>query len=755
MKVRQIRTVPPGWPLRNAVRIDIFRCMLAFACITAWAVLPVGAADEVEPSSAASATVATPKTDAPEQSQEPATTVQAENPTENAEDNTDSAAENGPASETEPEPVGHPQAAGLMKVLHWEMVAGLKRREIESRFVQFRNYAGSRLDATAGPYERSEVTGNCRLKWYDHLLRNPLKAAGEAEEFTRKLHEDVSGDCRGLARALATVAEKLDLAQRETLPTAPVDSPQQALAAVESALTGAQVAYAEALATLTKSQIRELSGSLYSSLTGSNKNGHTLDDRGTARRMCDLMEKMDRSAMHRAAEALAPLTDEQLLSQLRSLPEEGSVTAAGVTGPVVRLVHTPAGTIVVGGRGANTYRLDEMPGVNVVIDLGGDDTYHEGVVSMRRPVLIVIDLDGNDRYRGTKPGVQGSAILGVSMLIDAAGDDLYQARDVAQGSALAGVGMLVDYEGDDVYQGVRRVQGHAIGGLGILIDRAGHDRYRAAMWAQGFGGPLGFGMLDDLSGNDHFFAGGLYLDSYPETPGYEGWSQGIGAGPRQVANGGIGVILDGGGDDVYEFDYMSHGAGYWCGTGFARDFGGNDQRLGATRTAYDGSPRREQRFQRFGIGLGCHYSLGFCFDDAGDDTYHGTIMGLGFAWDLAVGYLCDFSGNDRYTATGNYTQGNGAEAGLGVLFDRDGNDVYKGNGQGVAPAGITYHKLPACGGNFSFVVDHGGTDKYGCGARNNTYSKRGNSGGFLIDRPASKSIETTAKRERAGTAGGL
>ena len=50
-------------------------------------------------------------------------------------------------------------------------------------------------------------------------------------------------------------------------------------------------------------------------------------------------------------------------------------------------------------------------------------------------------------------------------------------------------------------------------------------------------------------------------------------------------------------------------------------------------------------------------ALGFCFDDAGDDTYGGTIMGLGFAWDMSVGVLCDFAGNDRYEAARQNTQG--------------------------------------------------------------------------------------------------
>ena len=69
----------------------------------------------------------------------------------------------------------------------------------------------------------------------------------------------------------------------------------------------------------------------------------------------------------------------------------------------------------------------------------------------------------------------------------------------------------------------------------MLIDRGGHNDYHAAMWAQGFGGPLGFGLLEDLVGDDHYYCGGLYPNSYkPETPGYEGWGQGVGAGIRQV-----------------------------------------------------------------------------------------------------------------------------------------------------------------------------------------------------------------------------
>ena len=57
---------------------------------------------------------------------------------------------------------------------------------------------------------------------------------------------------------------------------------------------------------------------------------------------------------------------------------------------------------------------------------------------------------------------------------------------------------------------------------------------------------------------------------------------------------------------------------------------------------------------------------------------------------------------------------------------------------------ISYHHLPDCGGNFSFLIDYGGKDTYGCGAENNSYIQRGDVGGFLIDRPGRGEGEPTA-----------
>jgi hypothetical protein len=86
---------------------------------------------------------------------------------------------------------------------------------------------------------------------------------------------------------------------------------------------------------------------------------------------------------------------------------------------------------------------------------------------------------------------------------------------------------------------------------------------------------------------------------------------------------------------------------------------------------------------------------------------------------------------------------------LGVLFDYTGNDVYLGYGQGYASPSVSYHPMPQCGGNFSFVIDYGGNDSYGCGAENNTYNVRGAESGFLVDRPLPEEAAAEAAKQAA------
>ena len=432
--------------------------------------------------------------------------------------------------------VGEPLAPGMVKLLQEEILAGIRRRGITDRFARFQSYAAGRLYATAGKYTGSELTGNCRLHWYDHLLRNVLAAPAEAEQFTRELHTAALNSHDGLAQVLAIAAEKMDAGRRKPRTFASPTSPEQAIDVIEQALTDAQVSYCAAMAPLEQvgdSRTAILSGAR--ALDAESGGAHGGRPRhGPPALRSDGKDGSGRSVHGRRGTGPDRRRPTVGTTQVAARPT-GNVKVPGVTGTVVARSTRPAARSSSAAREDNTYQLDQMRDVAVVIDLGGNDAYYEGTVGTDRPVLVVIDLAGNDLYRGSRPGIQGAAVLGISMLLDLAGDDVYQAQDVAQGSALAGVGILIDYAGNDRYRGIRRVQGNAIGGLGILVDRAGKDDYHAAMWAQGVGGPLGFALLDDISGNDHYYCGGMWRNSYyPETPGYEGWGQGVGGGIRQV-----------------------------------------------------------------------------------------------------------------------------------------------------------------------------------------------------------------------------
>ncbi len=630
-----------------------------------------------------------------------------------------------------------------------EVVAGITKRNLTGTYNTWRSYVGRQMQITSAARTGSELNGLGRLNWFKQIMADPLAAPVEAEQFTYDVHRNLCGGRNEFCEALRLVAERLDMTpkvpQDKELPKKMTSDEAVKLLTVK--LENAKLAHGRAIAPLSQDELKYIAKNAHSVLTLGTAVGHTVSQRYSARQLVTYMMKLDRAAMVEGLMELSILIDPAFIHAFEEMAQTGQTLdeeVPGVKGTLVAKYETSVGTILIGGTGDNVYELEKMKNVCAIIDLGGDDTYLEGMVNLERPVLAILDISGDDKYIGNLPGIQGSSLLGISILVDCRGNDTYKAQHFAQGSTIGGAAALIDFNGNDTYTGIRRVQGTGLAGIGVLIDRRGNDKYRGAMWAQGLGQTLGAGILEDCTGDDHYFLGGMYFDSYPETPGYEGWGQGLGTGIRDVAAGGLGIFLEGAGDDVYEFDYIAHGGGYWMGVGFFRDFGGNDKHLGSTSTMWDGSPRREAKFQRFSTGFGCHYAAGFFFEDGGDDTYWASIMSQGFAWDCGVAFCMDFGGNDTWTGAGSGNQGQGAQAGMGVLFDYKGDDKYNGSGQGYASGQITYHQLPGCGGNFSFLIDYGGNDAYGSRAKNNSYLQRGMAGGFLIDRPDVSELETPA-----------
>ena len=590
-----------------------------------------------------------------------------------------------------------------------EFDSELRKRKIESGFSEYQNHVLEKVQQT-------HRTDKCRLRWIEKLIQHPVQASQTAEEFTARLY-DLSRSRQPMDPMIQQLAEKLDISQIKPVKTDPEKDPFVFMAhKIRETENSLKYAYRK----LSGVEMAELRSNIYNDTTLEGIIGYRFGGEDRGARVIDLLLRVDLQGISEAANHLSALSNGNFHRNLMKLYRQQKNNST------LREIETADGVILIGGEGPNIYNLDQFPHVRGIVDFGGDDVYNEGDITQERPVFAILDLDGNDVYRGRKSGIQGGAILGASLLYDRLGDDRYESYDVAQGSALSGVGILIDEEGDDTYMGDRRVQGQAIHGFGILFDGGGRDDYRAALFAQGVGGPLGAGLLVDHSGDDHYFAGGKYPDSYNESPGFGSWSQGIGVGARDVANGGIGVLLDGSGNDQYEADYFSHGGGYWTGAGFLRDFDGNDQRFGPVRSNFDGTKRTEPRYARWTIGFGCHYAAGFVFDDRGIDWYRGDWAAIAYAWDVSIGAVFDGDGNDRYSSKGSGVA-HAANSSFAVLCDLRGNDSYVSKHLGFARKEKSLY-------SFAILLDRGGRDMFTKPVGNDTSLEKGWTGGVLIDR---------------------
>lgn len=296
-------------------------------------------------------------------------------------------------------------------------------------------------------------------------------------------------------------------------------------------------------------------------------------------------------------------------------------------------------------KGDDLYRCAEpsffsLTGLGYSLDEAGNDLYQLGDFSFAAALGLGIhyDLEGDDQYTGGLFS-QGAAIAGVSLLCDLQGNDLYTAHSMSQAFASTlGVGILADYAGADLYYlGGRylhaplmpqdyRTMGQGMGfgmrpalagGLGLLYDKAGNDKYLAGVYAQGVGYWYATGVLMDEAGNDVYNA--VY---YPQ-----------GAGIHMAS----GFLYDHSGDDAY---YSRHGPGQGAGHdwsfGMLVDAAGND--------AYS---------IHGGNGVGLSNSLGIFVDRSGNDRYERSEAG-------------------NY-GKGAFSRGTGS---IGLFLDAGGQDIY-------------------------------------------------------------------------------
>ncbi|MCC6575227.1 MAG: peptidylprolyl isomerase [Planctomycetes bacterium] len=393
----------------------------------------------------------------------------------------------------------------------------------------------------------------------------------------------------------------------------------------------------------------------------------------------DVMEKL--------AAVYSPITDKEYAAGK-------AAKVSGVIGNILGAWEGPWGKFVIGGTGPNTYEGDDFIGI---IDLGGDDTYKGRVacglgLPGKSPVSFVLDLAGNDMYLG-EDFTQGFGFLGIGVLWDlGAGNDLYRSRFCAQGCGLLGYGELYDDGGDDIYTADTGAQGAGCFGYGHLIDVKGNDAYRGCRYVQGFAQVRGVGVLTDGAGNDSYYAGGKYLHAPLWTDHYQSLSQGFSIGNRSGGpdgtGGGVAMLLDkGDGNDHYYADIYGQGVSYWFSLGMLVDQGGNDSYY----------------IWQYGMGGGIHLSTGILVDVKGNDSYSDYCgVGHGGAHDYAVGWLIDREGNDLYQGNG---QGQGLNFSIGIMLDCAGDDSHCTGNDGSIGKGSN--------NSISLMIDLAGTDFYG------------------------------------------
>ncbi len=533
------------------------------------------------------------------------------------------------------------------------------------------------VDAFRGHYATflAQVGAERRLSFFEYATREPWAVPGAAIELTDRIAAAAGG--RKLALP-ALVDEARGLIDVERVP---VEIPErlfarelpfsERIADLEDLLRRAADAIDEALADIDPSERPALRAALVAVFDELTRTVY-VHDRPEHVATWERFKQIRLGPLLRAADLLAPLADPEYAARFYDSvqlerPEKPS-KVDGVRGNLLYAKESELGWILVGAAGANEYDLP----VAFLFELGGDDRY--GPLATRsdvdRPVNVVIDRDGNDRYESTDDLAQACGLFGASLLVDIEGKDHYSAPRLSQGAGLAGVGMLVDHAGDDVYEADALAQGAGAFGVGILVDRAGDDRCTGLLYSQGFAAPESVGMLIDARGDDVRNARGKYPSSYGTENEFSSFSMGCGLGFRSLdpattkAAGGVGVLVDCAGNDRSTVGEFGFGVGYFAGSGIVRDMAGNDEVHGS----------------RYGIATGAHYGLGIVLDDGGDDLWSNPYTAsCAGNWDLALSYLLDAAGDDHYVSAG-IGLGSATITSLAVLVDGDGTDSYENPG---------------------------------------------------------------------------
>jgi hypothetical protein len=496
-----------------------------------------------------------------------------------------------------------------------------------------------------GLYERSNMSHNpgmvsgaydaLQLGELTFMMRHPLASGVVAKELSRELTAPPHKGNGRLTEVVSRAASLIDIKLSPQKP--PVEITFPALLRTMSETKGKIDRTLAALTPEEKKLLRE----------------SALDpwDDNRWNTIAEVTMKVDRKKL---LDAFSPLLAFLTRDNLALLKKDLIKRFGDNKGPVLYEGTTPIGKVIVGGPGPNVYTEDAA----LILDLGGDDVYLNNAGGDRpgMPVAMVIDWGGNDRYITKDNFSQGAGLMGGGLLIDLGGNDTFLSLDGGQGAGILGLGVLYHGDGNATFNARSYSQGTGRMGIGLILNDGGDDRYICSHHGQGLGLFGGAGILIDERGNDYYQLGGLLPDFRDPQRSYVSMGQGFGKGLRAEKGivgvpGGIGMLIDGEGNDTYVADYFAQGSSYYYGLGILDDRGGDDQYIAG----------------RYSQGAGIHSSVGVFMDRQGSDHYYASFgVAQGMGHDYGVGFFEDGGGTDWYRG-GSLVQGAATNGGLGIF----------------------------------------------------------------------------------------
>jgi hypothetical protein len=318
---------------------------------------------------------------------------------------------------------------------------------------------------------------------------------------------------------------------------------------------------------------------------------------------------------------------------------------------------------------------------------------------MRRGAAKFLYTNRKPIVKSTKHGV---------MIIGTVVADTY---DISEIKALAKspLCLLIEPAGNDIYE--MNLNTGRDNYTYLLIDYSGNDVYRSSTPAGMFCSVAGHGISYDIKGDDAYlnddfaFSSLLGLNLHVDYAGADVYKSGLFA--QGAAMQGFAMLVDYEGNDTYTATTMAQGMGSVRGVGAILDYSGADvYQLGGK---YFHAPLMPEDYRSMGQGMGFGMrpgfagGLGLLYDKKGNDKYLGGIYAQGVGYWYATGVLIDEAGNDVYNAI-YYPQGSGIHLASGFLYDGGGNDAYysrHGPGEG---AGHDW--------GLGVLIDNAGNDAY-------------------------------------------